>query len=244
MFFGFRKFLTLASALGALMLWSTACISTVSPNKLAAESAIKIDQTIEAAVSATLTALPPPTPLATPTLAPTATAMPQPTAPASTPTPPPVPTKVSVPVAPPLEVTFLQVFSRSEQDPEFQVRVENTTDSTIVEFRMEICPKGPSGQEVIDPDSGSSCFAVSDESVFEPANSRPPAGFIEEKEGLYEMTVDGEILQWAITRELSWVGTGFEAARHATVTLTYARFQNGDTWEEGRLIQARTQGSP
>lgn len=104
-------------------------------------------------------------------------------------------------------------------------------------YRLEICPKGPSGQDVIDRVSGSSCFVVSNESVFQPANARPPTGYSAAKDGLYERIVDGEVQQWAIVRYPSWVGTGFETARRAEVVLTLARFANGDTWEDGQIIR-------
>jgi hypothetical protein len=85
---------------------------------------------------------------------------------------------------------------------------------------------------------------VNNQDVFQPANARPPTGYIEINVGLYEITVDGEKQQWAISRYPSWVGTGFEAARGAEVTLTYARFDNGEIWEEGRLIPPEAQEQP
>ena len=109
---------------------------------------------------------------------------------------------------------------------------------------MEICPQGLSGQTIVDPDSGRSCFVVSDESVFQPANARPPTGYVEVSDGLYEKTENGETLLWATTRYPSWVGTGFEAASQAEVSLTYARFEGGEIWEEGRLLPPRTQELP
>ncbi|HEU0021881.1 MAG TPA: hypothetical protein VFR55_09455 [Dehalococcoidia bacterium] len=116
----------------------------------------------------------------------------------------------------------------------------NVTLSSIVEFRMEICPTGLSGQAIEDPRSGEPCFVVTDNSVFQPANARPPTGYVEINDGLYENTVEGVKLQWATSLYPSWVGTGYEAAKGAKVTLTYARFENGEIWEDGRLIPPET----
>jgi hypothetical protein len=145
---------------------------------------------------------------------------------------------------PPLEVAFLRIFNTSEQAPQFGVQVKNVTASTIVEFRIEICPTGTGGQEIIDPNTGRPCFVVSEESVLQPDNARPSTGYVEVNSGLYEKTENGETLQWANTRYPSWVGTGFESARGANVALTYTRFESGEIWEDGRLNPPGTQEQP
>ncbi len=122
--------------------------------------------------------------------------------------------------------------------------MKNIADSTIVESRIEICPTRLSGQEIIDPGSGRPCFVVRDDHVYQPANARPPTGYVEVKDGLYEKTENGVTLEWANSRYPSWVATGYETARAANVVLTYARFENGETWEEGRLIPPGTQVPP
>lgn len=114
---------------------------------------------------------------------------------------------------------------------------------TIVGYRLEICPKGVINP-IIDPSSGKACFVVSDDSVFQPANARPPTGYVEINDGLYETTIEGETIQWAISRYPSWVGTGYQGAWGADVTLTYARFENGEIWEDGRMILPETQTLP
>lgn len=241
-----RSFVVLAGTAAVLAFLGPGCISTVSPTRSPTISALEMERNVGTAVSATLTALPPPTPLPTPipTPAPTATPTPRPTStPVSTPTPQPTPTEVAEPVPPPLEAIFLRIFSASDQAPQIQVHVRNVTTKTIVEYGLEICPKGLSNP-IIDPSTGKPCFVVSDESVFQPANARPPTGYVEKEVGLYENTIEGVTLQWAISRYPSWVGTGYEGARGAEVALTYARFQNGEIWEDGRIISAESQELP
>jgi hypothetical protein len=146
-------------------------------------------------------------------------------------------------VPPPLDAIFLRIFSVSDQSPQIQVQVKNVTTNTIVEYGLEICPKGITNP-IIDPSTGKPCFVVSDESVFQPVNARPPTGYVEREEGLYENTIDGVKVEWAISRYPSWVGTGYEGARGAEVSLIYARFQNGEIWEDGKIIPAESQELP
>ena len=237
--YAFRLVL-ISGASVALLVLSMACLKRVNPVPDSVPS-VHVEQTIEAAVAATIAARPSPTPVLMPVPV-TVPAPRQPPEPAGIPkhiatititVPTIIPTATPIPTPPPLEVTFRRIFSGADEaPPQFQVKLKNLTERVIEEFRLEICPVDRSGKPVADQESGEDCFVVSGDSIFQPANARPPTGYEQIQEGLYEKNENGETLRWGVSHYPSWVGTGFESASRADATLTYARFEDGEVWEQ------------
>ncbi len=239
------RIVLISSASVALLVLSMACLTRVNPDPISAPM-VNVEHTIEAAVAATITARPSPTPvlvpfpvtIPAPSQTPRPTAIPRPTATTTVPVPTIMPTVTPIPTPPPLAVTFRRIFGGpDEAPPQFQVELKNLTERVIEEFRLEICPFERSGQPVVDQSSGEECFVVSGDNIFQPANARPPTGYEQVLEGLYEKNENGEILQWGVSHYPSWVGTGYESASRAEATLTYARFEDGEVWERAAAVR-------
>lgn len=238
------RFVLISGASVALLVLSIACLTRVNPDTNNAPP-VNVEHTIEAAVAATITARPSPTSvlmpvpvtMPVPSQTPGSTPIPKPTATITVLVPTIIPTVTPTPPPPPLEVTFRRIFGSSDEaPPQFQVELKNLTERVIEEFRLEICPVDRSGQPVADQNSGEQCFVVSGDNIFQPANARPPTGYEQVQEGLYEKNVNGETLQWGVSHYPSWVGTGYESASRAIATLTYARFEDGEVWQRAAEV--------